>query len=196
MGNACCPNNFQAPEPEPRDPPPRDMAVDAISPPLRTLPQEWFRPLVETALLWRCKERCRHRVPCMRLPHARHAGDLRSAPDCSWKRWRRRPNTLRACYPDGDPARFGEGSIYNDAKAHPEKDLRAMIVLAAFRERNHVRAFQPLPLRTEWVPASMLIGNRIAAHHLLGWTRRSTTDEKNEVWRRLVSRKRRIFKEQ
>ena len=106
--------------------------------------------------------------------------------------------TLRACYPAGAPARFGKRSIYYDAKARPEKHVRAMIALAAFRERNHMRAFQPLPLRAGYIPGSMLIDTTIAAVHLLGWRRprKLTQKLKKKVWRWLFCRKRRIFKEQ
>ncbi|KAI8320724.1 hypothetical protein GQ54DRAFT_298413 [Martensiomyces pterosporus] len=66
---------------------------------------------------------------------------------------------IRSAYPES--YEFAKDSIYYDAKANPDKHLKAYYQGMKICEDENIKAKQCFPLRTCWVPGHMQIDTRI-----------------------------------
>ncbi|KAI8318236.1 hypothetical protein GQ54DRAFT_300616 [Martensiomyces pterosporus] len=66
---------------------------------------------------------------------------------------------IRSAYPES--YEFAKDSIYYDAKANPDKHLKAYYQVMKICEKEKIKAKQCFPLRTCWVPGHMQIDTKI-----------------------------------
>lgn len=66
-----------------------------------------------------------------------------------------------------DSHRFGNNSIYYDAKAHPEAHLVAYYKMSQLCETLKIKSFQCFPLRNSYIPGYFMIDTRILRTNIL-----------------------------
>ncbi|KAI8318162.1 hypothetical protein GQ54DRAFT_281088, partial [Martensiomyces pterosporus] len=99
---------------------------------------------------------------------------------------------IRSAYPES--YEFAKDSIYYDAKANPDKHLKAYYQVMKICEDEKIKAKQCFPLRTSWVPGHMQIDTRILRQKFVTGKLRKQKSEAENLWGAVVNYNAKPFK--